>query len=103
MYINRVDLICKIILILVLILMISHIYQLLNNPKDKQIYFNLSSDNMTQGYIGFNYHKHYFCVITEGKENRDIIETTIHELAHLLIETDEAHFMERYKNKKELK
>ena len=70
---------------------------------NSEIYFNLNEYNLTGDYYGFYKYDDFFCIITEGKENRDIIETTIHELAHLLIETDEAHFMERYKNKKELK
>jgi len=107
MYNNRVEIICKIslilILIFVLILLVYYAHQRLINTPNKQIYFNFSAYNETQGYNGFNYHNHYFCVITAGRSNKDIIETTIHELAHLLVDSNDKHFMENYNKRKELK
>ena len=95
---NKENIILYIILGLVIFLLLFQLTQLLK-PKAKieKTYFNLTSNNISDDSTGFYYHPHYFCVITKNRTNAEIMETTIHELAHLLILTDEKHFLERYK------
>ena len=66
----------------------------LNNIKCpvERVFFNLSEFNLTENYVGFYYHPYYFCVITKDRNTKDIIETTIHELSHILINEDKEHF-----------
>ena len=82
--------------ILIIILLMSG-YQFNNHINTEKITFDLTANNINWTSVGFYYHENYFCVMTKDREPRDILETTIHELAHLLIETNETHFLERYK------
>lgn len=93
----------KILIIITIILCLFHLHQILKSVSYTEIYFNLEEYNSSGKANGFYQHDNYFCVITKDRDNKDIIKTTIHELAHLLVETDDEHFMERYKNNKELK
>jgi Zn-dependent peptidase ImmA (M78 family) len=69
---------------------------LINNKECNVYYFDLKEHNIETAK-GVYYHEDFFCVITKNRTNENIIRTTVHELAHLLIETDEKHFLERYK------
>jgi Zn-dependent peptidase ImmA (M78 family) len=79
--------------VLILILLTSLIFYKIGLNQDKQkIIFDLTINNITGDYSGFYYHSHYFCVITKDRSKEDIMETTIHELTHYLIDEDYQHF-----------
>jgi Zn-dependent peptidase ImmA (M78 family) len=70
----------------------------INQDTHTNYYFDLDKYNISDSAKGVYYHKDFFCVITKNRENKDIIATSVHELAHLLIESDQKHFLDRYNN-----
>ena len=89
----------RIILIIILLIAGYQLNNLLNKSTSQNIYFDLSKYNITEKHQGFYAYDGFFCVVTKNWSNQEIIETTIHELAHLLIETDDEHFMGKYNEK----
>ena len=55
-------------------------------------------NNNTQ-MAGFYNNAGYFCVATKGRTSIEIAETTMHELAHYYVDSDEDHFVKEWQER----
>jgi hypothetical protein len=97
--VNNVKLKILFIIYTILLILLGYLLNtLINFNHYDNYYFNLTEFEVFDDSVsGVYHHNSFFCVITQERTNENIIKTTIHELAHLLILTDEKHFLERYK------